>query len=248
MVVQADELPERMKRTALEIFGGLASSYEKALDVATLGQERYWKRWVYDNARAGAEERILDVGCGTCLFEELVEEQGCRVVGLDLTEQMIRIGQSKRIMCIEALLVGDAESLPFSDGIFDAVVSCYVPKYVTLGKLAEETARVLRPGGRVVLYDFVRPRGPLSPILRLYIHGALRITGYFLALMGNEAAATFRKLPRIVEEARWNERIAEAFERVGVRALTCKTLSGGVVGAFLGIKGNGSAPVHQPAP
>ena len=245
MVAQINEPPWGMQRTALEIFGGLASSYEKALDAATLGQDRHWKRWVYDNAGARAGERILDVGCGTCLFEELVEEQGCRVVGLDLTEQMIRIGQSKRISCIEALLVGDAESLPFPDDVFDVVVSCYVPKYVTLERLAEEVARVLRPGGRVVLYDFVRPRGPLSPILRLYIHGALRIAGYLLGLIGDETATTFRNLPRIIEGAKWNESIAETFEGVGVRTLTHKTLSGGVVSAFSGRKANGSPPVHQ---
>lgn len=245
MVARIDESQVGMQRTALEIFGGLASSYERALDVATLGQDRYWKRWVYDSAGARADERILDVGCGTCLFEEMVEGQGCRVVGLDLTEQMIRIGQSKRIRCIEALLMGDAESLPFPDGVFDAVVSCYVPKYVNIERLAEEMARVLRPGGRVVLYDFVRPRGPLSPVLRLYIHGALRIAGYFLGLIGNETATTFRNLPRIVERATWNESIAEAFEGVGVRTLTCETLSGGVVGVFSGVKADGSTHVRQ---
>jgi demethylmenaquinone methyltransferase/2-methoxy-6-polyprenyl-1,4-benzoquinol methylase len=228
-----------MQGTALEIFGGLASSYERALDVATLGQDRYWKRWVNDNADIRASERVLDVGCGTCLLEELVEGRGCRVVGLDLTERMIRIAQSKRVACVEALLVGDAESLPFPDDAFDVVLSCYVSKYVDLGRFAEEVARVLRPGGRVVLYDFVRPSGPLSPLLRLYIHGALRIAGYLLRLVGSETALTLRNLPRIVEGARWNEGIAAAFGGEGVQTLTCKTLSRGVVGAFSGRKADG---------
>jgi len=242
MVVRTGEPPGGMQGIALRIFGGLASSYERVLNVATLGQDRYWKRWVNDSAGAREGERVLDVGCGTCLLEESVGGRGCRVVGLDLTERMIRIGQSKRIACVEALVVGDAESLPFPDGAFDAVVSCYVPKYVDLTRFAEEVARVLRPGGRVVLYDFVRPRGPLSPFLRLYIHGALRIAGYLLGLVGSETATTLRNLPWIVEEARWNEGIAEAFGGEGVRTLTCKTLSGGVVGAFSGRKANGSNP------
>ena len=240
MVVQTAEPSGGMQGTALTIFGGLASSYERALDVATLGQDRYWKRWVNDSAGAKEGERVLDVGCGTCRLEESVGGRGCRVVGLDLTERMIRIGQSKRIACVEALLVGDAESLPFPDGAFDVVVSCYVPKYVDLARFAEEVARVLRPGGRVVLYDFVRPRGPLSPFLRLYIHGALRMAGYLLGLVGSETATTLRNLPWIVEGARWNEGIAEAFGGEGVRTLFCKTLSGGVVGAFSGRKANGS--------
>jgi len=242
MVVQTSEQRWGKQRTALEIFGRLASTYERVLDVATLYQDRHWKRWVYDNAGTKAGDRLLDVGCGTCLLEESMEGRKCRVVGLDLTEQMIRIGQSKGIASVEALLVGDAEFLPFADDAFDVVVSCYVPKYVTLAKFAEEVSRVLRPGGRVALYDFVRPRGLLSPFLRLYIHGALRIAGQIVELVGSEAAPTLWNLPRIVEGARWNEGIAEAFRGKGVRTLTNRTFSGGIVGAFSGMKENGGTP------
>lgn len=242
MVSRSTEQSSEMKGTALEIFGGLASSYERTLDAATLAQDRYWKRWVYGNAGVRAGERVLDVGCGTCLLEELVDVLGWRVVGVDITERMIRIGQSKRVACVEALLLGDAEALPFPDNGFDAVVSCYVPKYVDLAKFAEEVARVLRPGGKVTLYDFVRPRGFFSPFLRLYLHGVLRIAGYLLGLAGSETASTFRNLPRIVEGAKWNEGISEAFGGNGVRTLTCETLSSGAVGMFSGIKANGSNP------
>jgi demethylmenaquinone methyltransferase/2-methoxy-6-polyprenyl-1,4-benzoquinol methylase len=240
MVLRTGEPLGGMQETALKIFGGLASSYERVLDVATLGQDRYWKRWVNDNAGAREGERVLDIGCGTCLLEESVGGRGCRVVGLDLTERMIRIGQSKRVPCVDVLLVGDAESLPFPDGAFDVVVSCYVPKYVDLARFAEEVARVLRPGGRVVLYDFVRPRGPLSPFLRLYIHGALRMAGYLLGLVDSGTTTILQNLPWIIEGARWNEGIAEAFGSEGVQRLTCKTLSGGVVGAFSGRKADRS--------
>ncbi|MGP8124716.1 MAG: class I SAM-dependent methyltransferase [Nitrososphaerales archaeon] len=228
--------PGGIQGTALEIFGGLASSYERALDLATMTQDRYWKCWVVENASIRAGDRVLDIGCGTCLLEERLEDTGCMVVGLDLTEQMIRIGQSKNLVCLEGLLVGDAEALPFPDGTFDAVVCCYVPKYVDRARFAREVARVLRAGGKVVSYDFVRPAGPFSLLLRLYLHGAMPITAYLLGLVGSEAATTFRNLPRIVEGARWSEGIAEIFGVEGVQTLVSKTLSGGVVGVFSGVK------------
>jgi demethylmenaquinone methyltransferase/2-methoxy-6-polyprenyl-1,4-benzoquinol methylase len=228
-----------MQETALRIFRGLASSYERALDIATLRQDRYWKRWVIERAEIVPGDWVLDVGCGTCLLEETLDRLHCKVVGLDLTEQMVRIGQSKCIGCVEGLIVGDAEFLPFGDCSFDVVVSCYVPKYVRSARLAQQVARVLRPGGRVVLYDFVRPRGPLAPFLRVYIHGALRVWGFLLGLIGNEAGLTFRILPRIIEEARWSEAIEEAFGREGIQSLACTRLSGGVVCAFSGKKRGG---------
>jgi len=240
MVARSGKSTWGRQRTALEIFDGLASSYERVLNIATLGQDRYWKRWAIARAGTKRGQRVLDVGCGTCLLEELVEGQGYNVVGLDLTERMVRVGQSKRISSVEALMVGDAESLPFSGSAFDVVVSCYVPKYVDLTKFAEEVARVLRPGGTVVLYDFVRPSGFLSPFLRLYIHGGLRLTGFLLELVGSETATTFSNLPRIVEGARWNESITNAFWVENVRTLNCTTLSRGVVGAYFGVKVNGS--------
>ncbi len=154
--------PGGIQGTALEIFGGLASSYERALDLATMTQDRYWKCWVVENASIRAGDRVLDIGCGTCLLEERLEDTGCMVVGLDLTEQMIRIGQSKNLVCLEGLLVGDAEALPFPDGTFDAVVCCYVPKYVDRARFAREVARVLRAGGKVVSY---RLRTACRPVL-----------------------------------------------------------------------------------
>ena len=155
---------------------------------------------------------------------------------MDLSEQMIKIGQSKNLACLEGLFVGDAEALPFPNGTFDSVVCCYVPKYVDRAKFAREVARVLRAGGKVVSYDFVRPAGPFSPLLRLYLHGLMPIAAYVLGLVGSETATTFRNLPHIVEEARWNEGIAKAFGEEGVQALVSKTLSGGVVGVFSGRK------------
>jgi len=225
-----------MHGAALEIFGGLAKSYERVLQLATLAQDRHWKRWVYDRAGVKPGERVLDIGCGTCLLEEKLDRSGCHFVGLDLTEQMVRIGASKRLGSIEGLLLGDAESLPFPKDTFDVVVSCYVPKYVDVTRFADEASRVLRTGGRIALYDFVRPRGRLSPFLKVYIQGVLPIVGCLLGLARSKSAITFKNLPRIIDEAEWNENVQEAFESEGIRTEICKTLSHGVVCAYSGKK------------
>lgn len=225
-----------MHEVALEIFGGLAKSYERVLEVATLAQDRYWKRWVYENADVRPGDRVLDVGCGTCLLEERLDRSGCSVVGLDLTKNMIRVGASKRLASIIGLVQGDADALPFPENTFDVVVSCYAPKYVDAERFAKEASRVLKPGGRVALYDFVRPRGLCIPFLRLYTWGVLRVVGGLLSLARSDAATTFRDLPHIIDGTTWDESLVQAFEREGVGTTASKTLSHGAVGAYSGIK------------
>ena len=228
--------PEGLKGTALELFGSLASSYERALDATTLLQDRYWKRWVVEKAGAKESDLVLDIGCGTLLLEERLQSSGCQVVGLDLTDAMLRLGREKRLPNVRALVNGDAETLPVRDSTFDIVVSCYVPKYVDLEKFTAEVARVAKPGGRIVMYDFVRPRGVYLPFLALYIYGGFRVAGALLGLVKSQAAYTFKNLPRIVEGATWDTRIVTLFGKHGVEKNSWARLSGGVVTAYSGTK------------
>ncbi len=223
-----------MHETALEMFSGLASSYERVLRYATLWQDRYWKRWVVESVSVRRGQQVLDIGSGTLLLEELLEKSGCEVVGVDLTESMLRIGNAKRLHGVKGLVVGDGESLPLSDGTFDLVLSCYVPKYVDLGRFAEEVSRVLRPGGKIVLYDFIRPRGVFLPFLALYIDGGLRIAGTILGLTRNDSATTFRYLPGIVRKATWFEVVTEVFEKESIDQRVRRKMTGGAVGAYVG--------------
>jgi len=225
-----------LKGTASELFGGLASSYERALDVATLLQDRYWKQWVADQSGAGASDFMLDVGCGTLLLEERLANFHSAIVGLDLTQRMIRIGQTKRLPNVPLLVQGDAEALPFRESCFDALVSCYVAKYVDLDRFTSEMSRVAKPGARVVLYDFVRPSGPFFLLLALYIHGALRIAGWLLGLVRSDAAFAFRNLPWIVQGASWDATTVASLNHKGVKPRLVRRLSGGAVAAYSGVK------------
>ena len=225
-----------MKETALELFNGLARSYDRTLDVATLLQDRYWKRWVLE--RAGAQEGglLLDVGSGTLVLEERLLGRPWSVVGIDLTRKMVALGSAKRLNNVLMLINGDAEALPFRDGAFDAVASCYVAKYVSVPRFARELSRVVKAGGPVAVYDFVRPRGPFSPFLAVYIRGALRAAGYLMGLAKKDSAFTFQNLPEIVEGATWDRAMVHAMESNGVQTKGFERLSGGVVSAYWGVK------------
>mgnify|MGYP001563398835 CR=1 FL=1 len=104
--------------------------------------------------------RLLDVGCGTGELERLVHARypSARLVGIDVTPQMLDVAREKFARVPEvAFVFAQAETLPFASGGFDAVVSCNMLHHVrALDVSLRECARVLRPGGQLVLIDWCR--------------------------------------------------------------------------------------------
>ena len=228
--------PDGAGDVAQELFRGLAASYDRTVDYATFYQDRYWKRWVIEKVALSDGSLVLDIGCGTLLFEERLRRSGCRFVGLDVTLEMARMGWTKGLAHVSLVINGNAETLPFPDETFDAAVSCYVPKYVSVPRLAGELARVVRRGARVVLYDFARPGGISAPLLEPYIQVGLRAIGLALRKTRNGAAFAFERLPQIVDGTSWDKQIVGAMEERGFETVATSRLTAGAVFAYCGRK------------
>jgi demethylmenaquinone methyltransferase/2-methoxy-6-polyprenyl-1,4-benzoquinol methylase len=231
-----EDVSRGLQPLAKNIFEGLSPSYDRVLKLATLLQDGFWKKWLVGEASVGKGQTILDIGCGTGVLEEnLLTDRG-RVIGLDLTEEMLRVAQRKKIPSLESVYLGDAEKLPFQDGSFDLVVSCYVVKYCDAMVLASEAARVLRPGGRLVLYDFSRPRGLLAPFVGFYIYGVLKVFGALLRLVDASDALTYEALPDIIRTRKWDETFESTLKSAGFVDVGQKRLSGGAATGFRATK------------
>ena len=228
--------PGGAQDVAQKLFRGLAASYDRTVNYATLYQDRYWKRWTAEKAALSDGSLVLDLGCGTLLFEERLLPSDCKFVGLDVTPEMARIGWTKRLANVPLVINGDAEALPFPDETFDAAVSCYVPKYVNMTRLAGELARVVRPGARVVLYDFAKPTGVSAPLLEPYIQVGLRAIGLVLRKTRKGPAFAFERLPQIVEGTSWDKEVVEVMEERGFRTIIASSLTAGAVFAYCGQK------------
>jgi len=107
---------------------------------------------VVKHARVHAEQRVLDVGCGTGVVAVTAARLGARVTGLDLTPALLeRARENARIAGVEVdWREGDAEFLPFQDAAFDVVLSQFGHMFAPRPEVAiAEMLRVLKPGGTI---------------------------------------------------------------------------------------------------
>ena len=191
---------------------------------------------------ATPDARVLDVATGTGLVARALKRRyGCRVVGLDQSEDMLSRARPLVGSVYEDVVRGEAERLPFEDGSFDALSFTYLLRYVDdPAATMRELARVVRPGGRVAMLEFfVPPRPVLYPAWWLYTRLGLPALGRLVSrdwfevgrFLGPSIDGFWRRhpLPQVVEMWR-----AAGIESVEVRKMS---LGGGVV--MWGMKNGG---------
>jgi demethylmenaquinone methyltransferase/2-methoxy-6-polyprenyl-1,4-benzoquinol methylase len=154
--------PPGANRRARELFDRLPARYDTLAEVLSLGQNRRWRRALVEAVAAGRPARVLDVATGTAgVALALRARTGATVVGVDLTEAMLRRGSGAVARAGATgicLVLGRGEQLPFPDRSFDAVSFTYLLRYVEdPAATVVELARVLRPGGTLANLEFLVP-------------------------------------------------------------------------------------------
>ena len=152
-----------------EVFHNVAHKYDLMNDVVSLGTHRLIKRFTLELSAARPGQQVLDLAGGTgdfsLLFAPLLGENG-QVVLADINESMLRMGRDR---IIDAGMPGNityslanAECLPFADDSFDCICIAYGLRNVTDKEAALRSMhRVCKPGGRVLILEFSKPRNEL---------------------------------------------------------------------------------------
>jgi demethylmenaquinone methyltransferase / 2-methoxy-6-polyprenyl-1,4-benzoquinol methylase len=149
-------------RFAQHLFAPLPQRYDRLAELLSFGQNGRWRRAMISRIEPGPGQTVLDVASGTAGVALGLARRGATVVGVDLTEQMLRQGQrnvagaamDERIR----LVAGRAEQLPFGDAAFDALTFTYLLRYVVDPEATlRELARVVKPGARVASLEFMLP-------------------------------------------------------------------------------------------
>jgi demethylmenaquinone methyltransferase/2-methoxy-6-polyprenyl-1,4-benzoquinol methylase len=225
-------------RFARDLFEPLPAQYDRLAEVLSFGQNGRWRSAMVDRVLP-AGGRILDVASGTAgVALQLQARSGVQVVGVDLTEEMLREGH-RRVAAAGlghqiGLVAGRAEQLPFPDGYFDALTFTYLLRYVQDPQATlAELARVVRPGGTMASLEFCVPDGTVwGPAWWAYTRLLLPAGGLLLGgpewyrvgrFLGPNISAHYRRYPVSWTVQAWQK---AGFTEVGVRIMS---LGGGLV-------------------
>jgi demethylmenaquinone methyltransferase / 2-methoxy-6-polyprenyl-1,4-benzoquinol methylase len=207
------------------MFDRVATRYDLANDVLSLGQDRAWRRLVIEAVSPQAGEAILDLAAGTGTSSEGFAQAGARVVALDLSLGMLSVGKQRKPEL--SFLAGDALRLPFRDAAFDAVTISFGLRNVEDAAAAlTEMARVTRPGGRLVICEFSTPTWP--PFRKLYDDYLVAALPRIATVVSSNPAA-YHYLAESIQAWPDQQRLAELIGSTGWRDVEWRNLSGGIV-------------------
>jgi demethylmenaquinone methyltransferase/2-methoxy-6-polyprenyl-1,4-benzoquinol methylase len=230
---------EKKQRYVNRLFETIAPRYDSFTRFMSFGMDQGWKRTLVEMGRLSAGETALDLACGTgdITFALASRLSTGNAVGLDITQGMLAIAESKRRESgVENVSFhrGDIMRLPFPEQVFDCVTGGYALRNVPdiTGALAE-ILRVLKPGGRFLSLDFGHPRNRAYHWLYL---NYLIVVGSAAGLAMHGDADTYRYIPESLKRYPGQRGVRQMMDRAGFADTGLREFGGGIMAINYGAK------------
>ena len=222
------------------VFDSVADNYDLMNDVMSVGIHRLWKRFTIGMAGIQPGQQVLDLAGGTGDMTRLlaphVGKQG-HIVLTDINAAMLDRGRSNLldhgVSGNVTFAQVDAEQLPFPEGSFDLVTIAFGLRNVTNKQRALESIyRVLRPGGRLLVLEFSKPKAALKPVYDFYSFKILPRLGRLIA----NDEASYRYLAESIRMHPDQDSLLSMMQQAGFERCDYHNLTGGIVAIHRGYR------------
>jgi demethylmenaquinone methyltransferase/2-methoxy-6-polyprenyl-1,4-benzoquinol methylase len=221
-----------------DVFDSVANRYDLMNDLMSLGLHRAWKAFAVQVARPRPGERVLDVAAGS---GDLAQAMGRRVAPggevwlTDINRRMLGRGRDRLLDSgsLAPAVQCDAEKLPFPAGYFDCVTVGFGLRNMTRKDAAlAEMARVLKPGGRLVVLEFSKVWAPLAKAYDWYSFEVIPRIGARVAGDGD----AYRYLAESIRMHPDQATLKAMMEAAGLEEVQVFNLAAGVVAVHRGVR------------
>jgi demethylmenaquinone methyltransferase/2-methoxy-6-polyprenyl-1,4-benzoquinol methylase len=160
------------KQQIEQMFDNISPKYDFLNRSLSLGIDVWWRKKMMRELKGLALNQVLDIATGTADVALATSKlKPNSIIGVDISEGMLAVGrikvEKKGLSSLIKLQKADSENLPFSENQFDAITVAFgVRNFENLSKGLDEMCRVLKPGGKLVILEFSRPR--IFPVKQLY--------------------------------------------------------------------------------
>jgi demethylmenaquinone methyltransferase/2-methoxy-6-polyprenyl-1,4-benzoquinol methylase len=232
---------EKAEKVA-EVFHSVAMKYDVMNDLMSMGMHRLWKKFTLAQANVRPGQKVLDIAGGTgdlaAAFAKAVQwglHPDAEVWLSDINASMLRVGRDRlldRGLALPAIQL-DAEKIPFSNHYFDVVSVAFGLRNMTHKEAAlGEMARVIKPGGKVLVLEFSKPDAMIAPIYDIYSFKVLPWLGEKVA----NDAASYQYLAESIRMHPDAQALKTMMLGVGFDQVDTHRMTGGIVALHIGIK------------
>jgi len=230
---------EATKKSQVEdMFDNIAPKYDLLNHVLSMKIDVLWRNTLVKMMKKDNPQEVLDVATGTGDLAITIEKgTGAKVIGLDLSQQMLNVGVIKikklKLDGKISMQKGDAENLPFEDNRFDAVsVAFGVRNFENLTKGLAELRRVVKDNKSVYILEFSKVEGFLGPFYMFYFKNILPAIGRLVSK--DNRAYTY--LPDSVNAFPFGEKMKQILLDTGFKNVEYKKLSLGIATIYKATK------------
>ena len=221
-----------------DMFDNIAPKYDLLNHALSMKIDVLWRNKLVSMMKNDAPKEVLDVATGTGDLAITIQKgTKAKVVGLDLSQQMLNVGVDKikklKLDGEISMQKGDAENLPFEDNKFDAVsVSFGVRNFENLNKGLAELRRVVKENRSVYILEFSKVEGFLGPFYMFYFKNILPAIGRLVSK--DDRAYTY--LPDSVNAFPFGEKMKQILLDTGFKKVEYKKLSLGIATIYKATK------------